>query len=57
MPADSIFDGPVTNLLSTLCILIQILSPAHAKGEKALMISNLALLLFVFPVTAPQAWQ
>ena len=36
IPADSIFDGPVTNLLSTLCILTEILSPAHAKGEKSL---------------------
>ena len=36
MPADSVFDGPVTSLLSTLCILIEILSPAHAKGEKSL---------------------
>ena len=36
MPADNVFDGPVTSLLSTLCILIEILSPAHAKGEKSL---------------------
>ena len=34
-PADSIFDGPTTNLLSALCILIEILSPAHTKGEKS----------------------
>ena len=57
MPADNTFHDPMTNLLSTLCILIEILYPAHAKGEKALMISNLALLLVVFPMTAPQAWQ
>ena len=43
------FDGLVTNLLSVLCILVEILSCAHAKGEKALTISNLALLLVVFP--------
>ena len=27
-------DGPVTNLFSVLCILIQILSHAHTKGAK-----------------------
>ena len=48
-PANSIFDGPITNLLSILCILIEILSRAHTKGtKKALMVSNLALLLEVF---------
>ena len=36
MPADNTFHDPVTNLLSTLCILIEILSPAHAKREKSL---------------------
>ena len=35
-PPNSIFDGTVTNLLSTLCILIEILSPAQAKGAKSL---------------------
>ena len=35
MPADSVSDGPITNLLSILCFLIEILSPAHAKGEKS----------------------
>ena len=49
-PANSIFDGPITNLLSVLSILIDVLSRAHAKGEKALMISNLALLLVIFRV-------
>ena len=34
MPANSIFDGPLTNLLSILCILIEVLSCAHAKGNK-----------------------
>ena len=47
MPANSIFDGPVTNLLSVLCILIEVLSCGHAKAKKAFMISNLALLLVV----------
>ena len=36
-PADSRFDGPITNLLSTLRSFIEILSrAAHAKGEKKL---------------------
>ena len=35
-PANSVFDGPITNLLSTLCISIEILSRAHAKEEKSL---------------------
>ena len=32
-PANSIFDGPVTNLLSILFTLIEVLSRAHAKGK------------------------
>ena len=35
-PANSIFDGRITHLLLILSILIEILSPAHAKGEKTL---------------------
>ena len=32
--ASSIFDGPVTTLLSVLCILVDVLSRVHAKrGE------------------------
>ena len=34
--ANSIFDGPVTNLPSLLCILLEVLSRAHAKGGKGL---------------------
>ena len=33
-PANSIFDGPVTNLLSLLRILVEIFSRAHPKGGK-----------------------
>ena len=33
-PANSIFAGPLSNLLWILCILIEILSRAHAKGAK-----------------------
>ena len=32
MPANSVFDGPVTNPLSVLCIVIEFPSHAHAKG-------------------------
>ena len=42
-PANGIFDGPVTNLLSIVCILIEVLSRADAKrGERLnkLMISK-----------------
>ena len=56
-PANSIFDGPISNLLSVLCILTGILSRAHARGKKALMISNLALLSVVFRVMAWHSWQ
>ena len=42
------FDGPRTNLLSILCVLIEVYSCGHAKGENAWMISNLSLLLVVF---------
>ena len=55
--ANSIFDGPVTNLLSILCILIEILSCARQSWGKAFMISSLALLLVFFRVMAWQAWQ
>ena len=29
--ADSIFEGPITNLLSVLCILVEILAHSHAN--------------------------
>ena len=35
VPADSLFDDPIKNLLSTLCSLTEILSSAHAKGGKS----------------------
>ena len=35
-PANSIFDSPITNLLSVLRILIETLSRVHAKGGKGL---------------------
>ena len=31
--AKSTFDGPITDLLSILCILIEVLSNPHAKGK------------------------
>ena len=36
MPENSIFDGPITNLLLILYILIETISCAHAKGGKSL---------------------
>ena len=50
------FDVPITNLLSILSVLIEILSRAHAKGaKKALTVSDLVLLLVVFRVPARQS--
>ena len=34
--ANSIFDDPITTLLSVLCILIEVLLLAHAKGKNVL---------------------
>ena len=56
--ATSIFDGPMTTLLSILCIFTEVLSRAYAKvggGGGALVISCLAVLLVFFQVTAGAA--
>ena len=53
-PANSIFDGFITNLLSILCSLIEFLSHALVKGKKASTISSLTLLLVIFWVTMRQ---
>ena len=52
-PANSISDGPITNLLSILCILVEVFSRAHAGdggggglGGGGIMISSSALLYF-----------
>ena len=34
-PANSMFDGPIRNLFSILCILVEVLSRAHAKRVKS----------------------
>ena len=34
--ADSLFDGPITSLLSTLCVLTEILSHGHAVEDKSM---------------------
>ena len=58
MPANSRSDGPATNLLSILCILIEAILHVHAQRKtENLNDSNLAPLLVVFRVTARQAWQ
>ena len=51
-PANSIFDGPVTNLLSVVCSLIESFHGLVQRGQKSftLVVSNLALLLIVFQV-------
>ena len=36
-PANSILDGPITDLLSISCILIELFSRAHAKGTRDLI--------------------
>ena len=40
-------DGPATNLFSVLCILIQILSHAHTKGEEEKNINSFKLGAFI----------
>ena len=45
---DSVFDGPITNLFSILCILIEIFSLAYTQGGKHLMVSYFALSLLTF---------
>ena len=52
-----IYDGLITNLLLIQCVLIGIHLRVQAKGKKALMISDLTLLLVVFRETARQPWQ
>ena len=46
-PKNNIADDVIKNLLSVLCLLIEIFLCAHAKRGNALMISNVALLLAV----------
>ena len=36
LPADSLFDGHITSLLSVLRILIKVLSRVHAKRKESL---------------------
>ena len=35
-PENSVFDGLITNLLSILCILVEVISRAYAKEVKSL---------------------
>ena len=49
VPTNSIFSGPVIQLLSVMCILMKILSHASVKKKrKGLRISNFTLLFVVF---------
>ena len=48
-PANSIFSGPVTNLIGEVCVLMKSLTRANEKNtQKGLRISNFLLLLVVF---------
>ena len=46
---NSMFDGPITNLLSILCILIEILSKVHAWGKKSLNGLRFGIFIGRFP--------
>ena len=46
-PANSIFSGPVTHLLSMLHVLMKIHSHASEKKKKGLRVSDFALLLVI----------
>ena len=48
-PADSTFDGPITNLLSVLRILMEIFSGAHAKGVQSLNDFKFGIFIGHFP--------
>ena len=48
-PANSISDGPITNLLSILCVLIEVLSRAHAAEEISLNDFKFATFIGRFP--------
>ena len=48
-PENSIFDGRITDLLSILPILIEIVSRAHAEGEKSLNNFKFGTFIGCFP--------
>ena len=47
-PANSVFSGPITLLLSMTCVFMKILSHGSRKRKKGLMVSNFSLLIVVF---------
>ena len=49
MAADSTFDGPITNLLSVLRLLIGIFLGAHAKGVQSLNDFRFGIFIGHFP--------
>ena len=51
-PANSVFDGPMTNLLSILRILTEVLSHAHAKRGKGLINFKFGTFIDRFPSDA-----
>ena len=48
-PENSIFDSPITNLLSVIRILIGIISRAHAKGGESLGGFKFVTFVCLFP--------
>ena len=56
-PPGNIFDGPIANLLSGLCILIEIVQRVYAKGPKSLNGFKFGTFIGGFRVAARQAWQ
>ena len=48
-PANSIYDGPMTSLVSVLCTLMEVLSLAHAKRKKVLNDFKFGIFIGRFP--------
>ena len=55
-PSNSVFDGPITNPVSVLWILIEILSHAHGKGKKK-NLNDFKFGTFIGQFLSEQAWQ
>ena len=48
-PTNSIFDGPITSLLSVLCTLVEVLSRAHVKRKEVLNDFKFGIFIACFP--------
>ena len=56
-PSNSVFDGPITNPVSVLCILIEILSHAHGKAKEKKKLNDFKSGTFIGQFLSEQAWQ